>query len=79
MYGFPLNFTEIIKDEIKIQSIKTNTIYPFPFLVTKLYEEVYVTIRTGVNNTMRSIRMHTFDRARDESTPIFTWVKKNSL
>lgn len=74
MPWFLLNFGKIIIDEIKIQATRTDTTYPFPCLITKLYEEAHVSMIAGQDSMAKAIKIHNFDQ-RDESRPTLSLGK----
>lgn len=54
----PLNFKEIIVDEIKIMMLKTDTDYPFPYLFIELCRATKVPKIVGVDENIHARKTH---------------------
>lgn len=73
--GFSLNFGEIIANEIKIWAIRTDTSYPFPYLITGLFEEAHVPFISGLDYKEKEIKTHNF-HSRDDNQPTLSLGKE---
>lgn len=76
--GVPVEFLEIIADEIKIRAIWTDMAYPFSFLITRLCKDAKVPMVIGVDNRVKVKKKHSFDRS-DKSGPTLLLGKGVSL
>lgn len=72
--NFPLNFKEIIADQMKIRAITSNIEYPFPYFIIRLCEAAHVPKVTGLDHEVTARKMHNLIKF-DENHPILVLGK----